>query len=205
MGVKEGKVKINNIKNGDSSIKIGNENQIENAVIGRDINNINIIKNVTDNSVNYEVNKEDLAFLTTISPYLIRRFGVKKIGYTGVISLIFSVIGLLTGFNSSTPNVIYPYIPAFPNSYANSILIISFFFLALGMILRTVIKYHTSSQCNKCNKDFAYEEVRTPTVKEVTTSEGIRKVTTRTYECKFCGDVDVKTEREYIENSPSSI
>ncbi len=208
MGTKDDKskkVKKRKIKNGDSSIKIGDKNKIEDAVIGQHIDTINIIKNIPDNSVKYEVDKEDVTFLRNISPYLIGRYGKKKIGFTGGISLILSVIGILTGFNSTTPNVkLYPYLPAVPNSYANSVLILSFVFLALGIILFAVIQYHTSSQCRKCNQEYAYEEVGTPTVKEVKTSEGIRKVTTRTYKCKFCGDVDVRTDSELIENPPNT-
>ncbi len=209
MGAKETKskkVKKRKIKNGDSSLKIGDKNKIEDSVIGHHINTVNIIKKAPENSVNYEVDKEDVTFLRNISPYLIGRLGKKKIGFTGGISLIFGVFGILTEFNSTTPNVkLYPYLPAFPNSYANLVLILSFVFLALGIILLAAVRYHTSSQCEKCNKEFAYEEVGTPTVKEVKTSEGTRKVTTRTYKCKFCGDVDVRKDSELIENPSDTI
>ncbi len=192
------KVKKRKIKNEDSSIKIGDKNKIEDAVIGHHIENVNIIKN-PDNSVKYEVDKEDVTFLKNISPYLIGRFGKKKIGLTGAITLIAGIIGILTGFNSTIPNVkMYP-LPAVSSPYANSVLILSFVFLALGVILFAVIQYHASSQCKKCNNEYAYKEVGTPTVKEIETSEGIRKVTTRTYECKFCGDVDVRKDSELLE------
>ncbi len=204
MGTKDDKskkVKRRKIKNGDSSIKIGNKNKIEDTVIGQHINNINIIKNMPDPSVNYEVDKEDVTFLRNISPYLIGQFGKKKIRFTGALSLIFSIIGIFTGFNSTTPNVkMYPYLPAVPNSYASSVLILGFIFLVLGIISFAVIQYHTSSQCRKCNEEYAYEEVGTAIVKEVKTSEGARKVITRTYKCKFCNDVDVRKNSELVEN-----
>jgi hypothetical protein len=194
------KVKKRKIKNVNSSIKIGDKNNIEGAVIGQNIKNVNIIKNTPDNSVNYEGDKEDVTFLKNISQYLIGRFGKKKIGFGGAISLIFGVIGILTGFNSTVPNVkMYPYLPSISNPYANSLLILSFVFLALGAILFSAIQYHASSQCKECNKEYAYEEVGTPTVKEIKTSEGIRKITTRTYKCKFCGDEDVRKDSDLIE------
>ncbi len=198
-GNKSKKVKKRKIGNLESSIEIGDKNKIEGAVIGQNIKNVNIIKSPPDNSVNYEVDKEDTTFLKNISPYLIGRFGKKKIGLGGAISLIFGVIGILTGFNS-VPNVkMYPYLPSIPNPYANSILILSFVLLAFGVILFSALQYHASSQCNRCNKEYAYEEVGTPSVKEIKTSEGVRKITTRTYKCKFCGDEDVRKDSEVIE------
>ncbi len=201
-GDKSRKVKKRKIKKENSSITIGDGNEIDSAVIGQNIENVTIIKSPPDNSVKYEIDKEDVTFLKKISPHLIGRFGKKKIGLTGAISFIFSIIGILTGINSTTPNVrIYPYLPAFPNNYANSVLISSFILLALAVILFVVMQYHASNQCKKCNKEYAYEEVGTPTVKEIETSEGIRKDTTSVYECKFCGDLDVRKDSELLEKS----
>lgn len=194
------KVKKRKIKKGDSSIEIGDENEFKgDTVIGRDIT---FVKTTPDNSVNYEVDTEDVTVLRKISPYLIGRYGKKRIGFTGIISLISGFIGIFTWINSITPNVkLYSYLPAVPGAYANWVLILGIGFLFGGVLLLNAMQYHTSTQCKKCNKDFAYEEVGTATVKEVETTEGIRRVTTRTYECRFCGDKDVRRFPELIEKS----
>lgn len=198
MGRKEDKLKIN--KNGNSSINIGSKNKFEgDTVIGHDIK---IVKNVVDNSVEYEVDVEDVTVLQKISPYLIERYGKKKIGFIGIISLISGLIGIFTWINSITPNIkLIPYLPIVPNTYSKWFLYLIIFLLAFGIILLAIIQYHTSTKCKKCNKEYAYEEVGTPTVREVETLDGIRRVTTRSYECKFCGDIDVRRNKELIEKS----
>jgi len=191
------KVKKRKMKNGDSSIKIGDENEFKgDTVIGRDIT---FVKN-PDNSVNYEIDTEDVMVLKKISPYLIGRYGKKKISFIGIISLISGLISIFTWMNSIISNVkIYSYLPAVPAAYSNWVLFLGFIFFVGGVLLLSITQYHTSTQCKICKKEFAYEEVGTPTVKEVKTSEGTRKITTRTYECKFCGDEDIRKDNKLIE------
>ena len=62
--------------------------------------------------------------------------------------------------------------------------------------------YHLSTQCEGCQKEVAYEEIGTPTNTDIETREGIRKITKRTYKCRFCGDEEIKKFPRLINNEP---
>jgi len=61
--------------------------------------------------------------------------------------------------------------------------------------------YHKLTRCNQCNHDFAYKEDCKPDVRETTTKNGTTtRYTTRTYKCRFCGNL--KKEHETLKMDP---
>ncbi len=182
---------------GKDSIGIGDGNEFKGSVIGH--HNVNIINEPPDNSVTYPVDRDDVTFYKKIAPYLIGRFGKKRIGLTGAASFIIGLFGMFTGMNSATQNIkVFFYLPTVPYAYMMPLIILSIVVLIFGGLLVAVVQYHTDTQCNNCNREYAYEEVGTPTVREVKTFDGPRQITTRTYKCRFCDDVDVRTESELV-------
>lgn len=182
---------------GNDSIGIGNSNEFHGSVIGH--HNVNIINKPPDNSVIYPVSRDDVTFYKNIAPYLIGRFGKKRLGLTGVASFIIGLFGIFTGMNSATQNIkMFFYLPMVPYAYIMPLIILSIVVLIFGALLVAVVQYHTNTQCHKCKRDYAYEEVGTPTMREVKTFDGPRQITTRTYQCRFCDDVDVRTESELV-------
>ncbi|MCK4795872.1 MAG: hypothetical protein KAT05_00750 [Spirochaetes bacterium] len=196
----EGNVTIEGDAAIGTSAEIRSNNEFKgDTVIGQ---NSKIEKNkyVIDNSVEYNIDKKNVIFTERASIYLTNTIGEKKVRISGVISLIAGLIQIFTWLNSLVPDIkIIPYMPAISNSMATWLLYSGLAFLLIGGLLLRVLKYHSSSQCKNCKKHYAYKEIGTPTIKELGTSKGIRKTTTRYYKCKFCGDKDVSEYTVFID------
>ncbi|MGB9928606.1 MAG: hypothetical protein ACPK85_09400 [Methanosarcina sp.] len=86
----------------------------------------------------------------------------------------------------------------FPGHIKDSIfiglLLITLLFGFIGTVLRNVDKYCKDTFCHKCGKEFAYEEIKEPEIKETSTFEDYRIIMTRYWKCKYCGDENFKTE-----------
>lgn len=86
----------------------------------------------------------------------------------------------------------------FPGHIINSIffglLLVTLLIGFIGTILKNVDKYCKDTFCQKCGKDFAYEEIKEPEIKETSTFEDYIITITRHWRCKHCGDEILKTE-----------
>jgi len=63
----------------------------------------------------------------------------------------------------------------------------------IGVFLEKLDIYCKDTFCNRCGKDFAYEESKKPEIKEMSTFEDYIITITRFWKCKYCGNEDSKT------------
>ena len=64
----------------------------------------------------------------------------------------------------------------------------------IGTFLENLDKYCQDTSCNRCDKDFAYEESKKPEIKEISTFEDYAITITRFWKCKYCGNEAFKTD-----------
>ena len=50
------------------------------------------------------------------------------------------------------------------------------------------------SRCKKCGRDFAYEEIKKPLIKMISTYNKYEKTVTSYMKCRYCSDEDIKIE-----------
>lgn len=190
-------LKLKNSKLIDSSIKIGSNNEFDgDTTIGH---NVNIVKNinVSDNSVNYKTTKENV-FIFQKAYFLIDRYGEKNIRIVGLINLSASIITMLVWINSIFSNeVTSPYLPVVSDKVATLLLFLWIGLLLIGLFFIALVQYSTSSKCENCKKKQAYEEINS-NIREINTSEGLRKITSRDYKCIFCGHEVTRESNELI-------
>lgn len=84
------------------------------------------------------------------------------------------------------------------NNYGALILLVGFVLVIIGLSLMALVGYKHESRCPKCKRNYAMEEYKNPNVREVDTSEGTRRTTTRFLKCKYCGHEDTITEKKLI-------
>ena len=75
-----------------------------------------------------------------------------------------------------------------------------FFFVA--SYLDEIENYYNISRCKKCGREFAYEEIKKPLIKVVSTYDKYEETITRYMKCNYCNDEDIKVEI-YQKNSKS--
>lgn len=198
---------------GESSIKIGDGNKFDgDTAIGQ---GAKIIKDsiVIDKSQNktttYKIKKKDVTILNQFSPYLIERFGKEKIGITGLIGLVAGLVTILSGIksllfssNSKLFNILFVEIlPTVPQDYGILIFTIGVILFIFGLFLLQVISFHDYTHCERCDKDFAYKEIGNPKTVETKTRWGYNEVTTRTFQCQYCGNtIEDESIEEFDEN-----
>lgn len=170
----------------DSNNKFGNG-----TVIG---NNNKVIINQNSNTVEYQGDKKNFFVLKRISPFLINKYGEKNIRISGLISLISSLITIFSWFG------VFPFMSQFEVIHSSLFFYFGIFLFFAALLLLGTASYYKSRICNKCNREFAYEEYKDPSVQEIKTSQGVRRMTTRYYKCKFCGNEDIKDIKETVEN-----
>lgn len=66
------------------------------------------------------------------------------------------------------------------------------FFIASDLF--EIENYYNISKCKECGRDFAYEEIKKPLIKKVSTYENYEKTETRYFKCKYCKNEDLKIE-----------
>jgi len=189
-----------------SYIDIGDENTIKGDLSGRDMYKAgrDIVKGdkiIGTSSKIYKVNKENVIIEKIIAPHLINNYGKKKVGIVGVITSIAGLIAIFTWVNSISFGKVFSYLPAFPESVSKFVLVFGIILLLVGILLLNAVNYHSSTKCKKCGKDFAYEEIEYPVRQDTETKEGIWRTETRTYECKYCGNVEKIEFPPYLINN----
>lgn len=189
-------------KSDDNSVKIGKNNTFQgDTAIGA---NSKIIKDsiIIDNSrkTRYKSPKKDTTILNIFAPQLITKYGRKKIGIGGIISLLAGVFTILSGFKSLLPQVQNNFsinflniIPSFPQ-IGIFVFIFGLGLLILGIFFLKVIEYHDITWCEKCEHDFAYDEIGDPDVVETPTRFGYNVETNHKLKCKYCGNIKTYPE-----------
>lgn len=150
-------------------------------------------QNVTD-SATYNGDVRNIFLLEKSSIFFINLLGEKKVKYIGLLSTILGIIDVIGWIVSITNRII----PMTYNGYTFYVVGLGIILIIIGIIFLKMHSYKIQSKCSKCNKDYSMQEFKDPNVKEVETSEGVRKTTTRFYKCKYCGYEDTDVEKELI-------
>lgn len=177
-------MKDNKISRGDTFVSGNNFSNTSEVHIGDRIH-----QEIHDSSVSYELNMADVSGIESLSIYLTGKMGDSKVGIIGIIGLISGLITIFSSFNSFFDNIrIITWLPSFSKSIGIPLFIVGLILVTIGSILLNALRYKQDTRCDKCRKDYAYREYKSPYVKEVETREGTRKNTTRFLECRYCKD-----------------
>jgi hypothetical protein len=121
------------------------------------------------------------------APDLINRFGLRKINILKKLSLFLSVvlfIPLILKIVSGDPASLLPLV-----SISGSLM-----FFVLASYLSEIENYCNIFRCKNCGRDFAYEEIKRPFVKIVSTYNKYEKTITSYLKCRYCNDEYIRTE-----------
>ncbi len=153
-------------------------------------------------------------FLKNKAPYFVKIFGRKKIHAAAnifmplseLILILLFLISLLVPISFLSILMPFPLffekhlgiLEVFPGDLMIrglfglfAITVISGF---IGNFLENVDKYCQDASCNRCGKDFAYDESNKPEIKEISTFEDYVITITRFWKCKYCGNQASKTD-----------
>lgn len=132
--------------------------------------------------------------LKSKSPYLIERYGVKKIQTVERVSG-YLILFLLAAF--------FLYLCLLGRIEYSKQFFLAFFIICYGLIILfyaiteecgKIESFYRDSRCKRCGRDFAYEEYKDPLIREVSSRPKYEINITRYWECKFCGHKDTRTE-----------
>lgn len=135
------------------------------------------------------------SFPDKLAPYLVNRFGL---GMTKVIKILTMYSSILLFFL-----LILEMILEKNSSLSPTMLFFaSLTFFVISSYMSEIENYYNISKCKKCGRDFAYEEIKKPLIKMVSTYDKFEKTITRYMKCRYCNNKDIKTEIDY-KNSKS--
>jgi hypothetical protein len=119
------------------------------------------------------------------APRLINRFGLKKISTVRKISIILAMTSFIL-------SLFYLFQEFW--SLAVIMFLAGMIFISICEDLTEVKNYYIISKCKNCGRDFAYEEIKKPLIKKVSTYDSYEETETRYFKCKYCNDEDLKTK-----------
>lgn len=125
--------------------------------------------------------------LKKLAPELIDRFGLRTISILKILFMFLSVVLFLL--------LILEMMFEENHSLFSLILIsanIASFIVASN--LYEIEKYCKILRCKKCGRDFAYEEIKKPLIKMISTHSKYEKTITSYMKCKHCDDENIKIE-----------
>lgn len=184
---------------GNKSYKFKNVkfNKIKKVHIGDKIH-----QEINDNTVYYETNISDVKNIETFSKYITSHFSKTKITIAGLISLLAGLFSMFTGLNSYTSDtfVILKRV-ALSKGFGVPLIFIGLGLIVIGFILIYALQYKKYTKCKnkKCEKEYAYKPSKNPIVREVDSSDKIRRTTTHFYKCRYCGH---KYKSKYNQSIP---
>lgn len=149
---------------------------------------------MSDGSIRYEGDKIDTFIIKKLSIFFINILGERRVKLIGLISTIIGIIDIIAWILS----ISYQVIPISYNEYTFYVVGFGFLLVVIGLFFLKMYKYKHESKCPKCKKDYAMDEHKDPYVKDIETSDGIRRTTTRFYKCKYCGYEETVVEKELI-------
>ncbi len=165
-----------------------------------------INQEIHDNSINYEVDMEDIKNIETLSKYLTSHFNEKKITLWGVISVLIGILSVLSSIKTLLPSIFnYVWLPLLPGNLSFFLIGLGIILIALGFLILNALHYKHSTKCLKCKKEYAYKPSKPSTVRDVSTKEGlIKRKTTKYYKCRYCEDEIEGVSNETIDPSENN-
>lgn len=135
------------------------------------------------------------SFPERLAPCLIYIFGLGGVGILKIVAMFTSILLFFL--------LILETILERNSSFSPTLLIFtSLTFFIISSYMSEIKNYYNVSKCNKCGRDFAYNEIKEPLIKMVSTYDKFEKTITRYLKCIYCNNKDIKTETEY-KNSKS--
>jgi hypothetical protein len=145
-----------------------------------------------DNPENFKGKHRYVEFHESITPLLVKILGVKLLKNIGTALLLLGFLAdaLLLFSSGAIIHFINPTLLTEQSAVLFWELFYIFFGISIiGYILISFYEYYILTKCDKCNQDFAYQEVGIPDVTRNTESNGtVVTLTYRSYRCKYCGD-----------------
>ena len=125
--------------------------------------------------------------LKKLAPDIVNRFGLRTIN---ILKILFISLSILLFF------LLFSEMMFEENHSLLSLILISAnvasFVAALN--LYEIEKYCKILRCKKCGRDFAYEEIKNPLIKMISTHNKYEKTITSYLKCKYCNDENIKIE-----------
>lgn len=141
---------------------------------------------VHDKSVTYEVDPDDTETLERFSMFLMRHLGEKKTVASAVVSAVVALASYVGWYNLTVQALFY----------------VGVAFTVVAAALWVAVQYKHTTRCQKCNTFYAMKETGSPTVREVRAEGGTRQTTTRSFDCRFCGNQVRKKSNAFIADEP---
>lgn len=125
--------------------------------------------------------------LKKLAPDMINRFGLRTIKIIKILSMSLSILLFFLLILEMTFE---------ENHSPLSLILISANIISFVVAsnLYEIEKYCKILRCKKCGKDFAYEEIKKPLIKMVSTHKRYEKTITSYMKCKYCNDENIKIE-----------
>lgn len=142
-------------------------------------------------AVTYEVDHEDVSAMEWWSKTTFRLLGERRIKLTIIVN------GLLGG--GSVALSATDVLPWDLRTYA---VYAAFGFLLVAGAFWMGLRFRLDSRCVKCNTFYAMKETGQPIEREVVVKGGVRRTTTRMYECSSCSAVMPSKTTEFIPDEP---
>jgi len=134
-------------------------------------------------------------FLKSKAPYLIERYGEKKIQNAQRVSgVLFPLSFLLFVFSLWFGWIMGEFFTKYCLHLMVTFVSGIFIFAFLEGQLCKVNELCRNTRCNNCGRDFAYEESQKPLIKEVSTQDRYEITRTRYWKCKYCANEDLREE-----------
>jgi hypothetical protein len=183
----------------DSSITIGDRNTIQGDIAIGD--NAKVEKNIihVDSAKYYKGDRQDITWIEIIAPKVVKKIGLENIRLIGTINFIASILSIIAFFAPMAGASYSSGLLSFTKNYSLLIGAIIVITLMGSTVFLGIYHYYRDTKCKQCGSEFAYKEATDPDVKEIDTAEGVRIYTTRTYQCRKCGDIKILELKRTIE------
>lgn len=150
---------------------------------------------VQEKAVTYNVDRTDTDLIERFSMFLMKTLGGRNTILSAIASGGLGLLALLSGIYRS---------PSFLASHSQSLMYLAFGLILVGVALWAAVQYRHESRCAKCNAFYAMKEVGEPTEREVPVRGGVRRTTTRFFQCSMCSNEMTKKSNHFIEDDQST-
>ncbi|MDQ1253677.1 MAG: hypothetical protein QG646_2864 [Euryarchaeota archaeon] len=120
---------------------------------------------------------------------------INTLGEIGV--FVVAWLSIITGYFGLMA-VMMEYIEKISFVWVLILCIIPFSLFLYGLVLTPYVKYVGITGCKNCHKVYAYEEIKNPDIKEVSTEDSYTISIARYWKCKYCGYTDITAGPENI-------
>lgn len=180
-----------------ASATTGNLNIQESSIHneGAHYENIHSVNNVSyqnisqENAAYYDGDRNDVQLIEWLSIFIIKHLGESRARRGGVGA---TLVGILLAMSYAYG---FPAMLSFLSIYQFYVAIL---LVLLGVVLLASVMYRHDSRCPNCKEFYALKEKKDPSVREVTTRDGVRRKITRTLTCKACNAGVTRVEKQLI-------